>query len=31
VGDALLAEFPPSSARYFPGTAHLGITVYELK
>jgi hypothetical protein len=30
VGDALLREFKPVSARYFPGTAHLGITVYEL-
>jgi uncharacterized membrane protein len=30
VGDALLTEFKPVSARYFPGTAHLGITVYEL-
>lgn len=31
VGDALLRELTPVSARYFPGTAHLGITVYELK
>jgi hypothetical protein len=31
IGDALLSEFKPASARYFPGAAHLGITVYELK
>ncbi len=31
VADALLSEFKPVSARYFPGTAHLGITVYQLK
>jgi len=31
VGDALLGEFNPASALYFPGTAHLGITVYQLK
>jgi mannosyltransferase len=31
VADALLSEFKPASARYFPGTAHLGITVYELR
>ncbi len=31
VGEALLKEFKPESARYFPGTAHLGITVYQLR
>jgi uncharacterized membrane protein len=31
VADGLLREFTPVSARYFPGTAHQGITVYELK
>ena len=31
VGDALVTEFKPVSARYFPGTAHLGITVYQLE
>jgi hypothetical protein len=31
VADALLAGLKPLSARYFPGTAHLGITVYQLK
>ncbi len=31
VAEAFLSEFKPLSARYFPGTAHLGITVYRLK
>jgi hypothetical protein len=31
VAAAILGQFKPVSARYFPGTAHLGITVYELK
>jgi uncharacterized membrane protein len=31
VASALLSEFKIVSARYFPGHAHLGITVYELK
>src|SRR5207302_823532 len=31
VTDALVAEFKPLSARYFPGRAHLGIMVYQLK
>jgi hypothetical protein len=31
VGDAIVSEFKPVSATYFPGTAHLGITVYQLQ
>jgi mannosyltransferase len=31
VADAFLNEFETLTARYFPGTAHLGITVYQLK
>jgi len=31
VGDAIVSECKPVTARYFPGTAHLGITVYQLK
>jgi uncharacterized membrane protein len=31
VTDAFLAEFETLTVRYFPGTAHLGITVYQLK
>ena len=31
VADAFLQEYQTLSARYFPGLAHLGITVYELK
>src|SRR5262249_19587646 len=31
VAEAFLQEVKPLSARYFPGTAHLGITVYQLK
>jgi mannosyltransferase len=31
VGDALIREYNPVTARYFPGTAHLGITVYQLE
>jgi len=31
VGDAIVSEFKPISATYFPGTAHLGITVYQLQ
>jgi len=31
IGDAFLADYKVLSARYFPGLAHLGITVYELK
>jgi uncharacterized membrane protein len=31
VADAFLQEFTAVSARYFPGLAHLGITVYELR
>jgi len=31
VTDALVAEFKPLSGRFFPGTAHLGIMVYQLK
>ena len=31
VVEAFLGEFKTLSGRYFPGTAHLGITVYQLK
>lgn len=31
IRDALLSQFTATSQRYFPGFAHLGITVYELK
>ena len=31
VADAFLAEFETLTARYFPGTANLGVTVYQLK
>jgi len=31
VTEAFLAEFHPLTGRYFPGFAHLGITVYRLK
>jgi len=31
IADAFLAEFETLTVRYFPGTAHLGITVYQLK
>jgi len=31
VADAFLTEFKPLTARVFPGTAHLGVTVYQLK
>ena len=31
IADAFLKEYETVSARYFPGTAHLGVTVYELK
>jgi hypothetical protein len=31
VGDAIVGECNPVSATYFPGIAHLGVTVYELE
>jgi len=31
VGEALVREFKTLTVRYFPGTAHLGIAVYQLK
>jgi hypothetical protein len=31
IADALLREFKQDSGRYFPGLAHLGITVYQLE
>ncbi len=31
ISEAILREYKPISGRYFPGYAHLGVTVYRLK